>query len=138
LWALLVIITVRKCARKVREVTRQKAYGGKEISIVDVGGGSGVDLSLIAREPTPDEVVALADLVETMMRALGEKERPIVQLRLQNHEVQEIAKLTGFSSYTISLAIKRAKKQLEKNLADEIEIDVEKPKEREAKTEKRS
>jgi eukaryotic-like serine/threonine-protein kinase len=82
LWRLLVRMTLRK-------LYRSAAHHGAEMR--DVNRESGGIGDLPNREPTPDEAVALADELDAVMRQLNERERRLLEMRLQGFALREIA-----------------------------------------------
>ena len=90
LWGLLAVITLRKCHRQGERFTA----GRREIA-ASPAEGSGTAWEAIDREPTPADAVALTELVDALMRLLDERERRILELRLQGCAVPEIAAAVG-------------------------------------------
>ena len=112
LWALLTLITLRKCGYQTRhflaacrDVQREAATGAPD--------GSWAGWEAIAREPTPDEAAQLTDTVEQLMAELDERDRPIVTLSLQGFAAPEIADQTGRSERTVYRALERVRERLE-------------------------
>jgi RNA polymerase sigma-70 factor (ECF subfamily) len=95
LWALLAEITLRRCGRWSRHFAARKR-GGKATP-----SPNAVEEPPDEREPSPQDAVALLDLVERLLRGLGEREGQICQMRLQGYEVAEIAEHTGCSVATV-------------------------------------
>jgi hypothetical protein len=50
-----------------------------------------LELARAAREPQPDEAAVLAETVGQFLDGLEDRERPIVELRLQGYTAAEIA-----------------------------------------------
>ena len=55
----------------------------------------------LARDPTPDEVAMLGELVEGLLRPLNARDRQIAALAFQGYAATEIAAETGASERTI-------------------------------------
>lgn len=108
LWALLALITVRKCGREVKrfhgpchDVRREFPAGGAD-------GGWDV----LSREPPPAEAALRAETVEQFLRGLGERERQIAELRLLGHTVPEISTRVERTDYTVEGVLKKVRKRL--------------------------
>ncbi len=116
LWSLLVMITLRKCGRQVRRFRGPRRDVRKEVQAA-VPDTSDSGWEAIAREPLPDEAAALAELVESIMRGLNDRERQVLELRLQGCSVPEISAQVGRTEYTIEGILKQIRKHL-KHLRD--------------------
>ncbi len=111
LWALLVTITLRKCGRKVRHFHGPNHDVRREVE--GPGAGDTVTRWLgIAREPTPEEAALLAEVVEQAMRGLKERDRKILELRLQGYSAAEIGAQVRRSENTVNWVLKRIRKRL--------------------------
>jgi RNA polymerase sigma-70 factor (ECF subfamily) len=97
LWALLAEITLRRCGRWSRHFAARKRGGRRPPPTGDALAEEPPD----EREPSPQDAVALLDLVERLLRGLGEREAQICEMRLQGYEVAEIAERTGCSVATV-------------------------------------
>jgi RNA polymerase sigma-70 factor (ECF subfamily) len=111
LWALLSVITLRKCGRQgehfhalCRDVGREATPPGPEDS--DAGWQG------LAREPTPAEAAMLAETVELLLRDLKEREREIVSLALQGYTAVEISAQLNRPRRTVYNLLERIKKRL--------------------------
>jgi RNA polymerase sigma-70 factor (ECF subfamily) len=117
LWGLLVVITLRKCGRKVKFFREQRRDERREVSPAAdeevTAGWAG-----IAREPTPEEAVVLAETVEHILSGLSEVERRIVELRLEGYTPAEISAQVRRSESTVRWALQRLRKRL-RRLGDE-------------------
>jgi RNA polymerase sigma-70 factor (ECF subfamily) len=113
LWALLVRMTLRKCARRARHHQSKRRDMREEVPLAPAEG-SGSDLQLESREPTPAEAVLLADLVERLVEDLGERDRPILVLRLQGHSVPEISEKVARSERTVQRVLDQVRRRLER------------------------
>ncbi|HVC92446.1 MAG TPA: sigma-70 family RNA polymerase sigma factor [Pirellulales bacterium] len=111
--ALLVRITVRKCARRVERYTAGRRDARRELR-----RGGDVDDSLshcqaMAHDPTPDEAAQLVETLERLYAGLtNEKHREILQLRLEGHTVPEIAGRVGRSERLVHRVLDEVKKGL--------------------------
>ncbi len=108
LWRLLVAITLHKTRRAVKHHQRGKRGVDQEVA----GQGIfGVPVEVLARAPAPEEAIALADLLETVMRRCSPLDRQIIELRLQGCTVEDIAAQTRRSERTIWRVLKRARQE---------------------------
>jgi RNA polymerase sigma-70 factor (ECF subfamily) len=111
LWALLSVITLRKCARQrdhfnalCRDVSREAAPPASE--------KSDASWLALARDPTPAEAALLAETVELLLRDLKEREREIVSLALQGYTPSEISAQLNRPRRTVYNLLERVKKRL--------------------------
>ncbi len=104
LWRLLVSITMYKLYHQVR---RQTA----EMRSVDVeerlDSPSDQWLTAVDREPAPEEAVALADELQTILSKLDDFGRRVLELRLQDYKLAEIAAETESSERTVRRSLAR-------------------------------
>ena len=112
LWGLLVIITLRKCGKKLRHFGGPAHDVRREVALPD-DGEEHPDWKAIAREPTPEEAAVLAETVAQVLGALTEGERPILELRLQGFTAPEIGERLGRSEHTVNWVLKRVRKRLQ-------------------------
>lgn len=109
LWSLLTVITVRKCGLWLerfrsagRDVGREEAPpGGRDEP------GSGWEM--LARDPSPSEVLLLSETVEKLLGGLEAWERQVVSLSLQGYSVAEIVEQTGRPQRSVYRALERVK-----------------------------
>jgi RNA polymerase sigma-70 factor (ECF subfamily) len=114
LWALLTLITLRKCADRARYFRAERRDAAREaVAPADSGALEPWRLA-IDREPTPDEAVILAETVETLLGSLDEDERPIIELSLQGYSTQEISTQLGRAERSVRRLRERVRKQLER------------------------
>jgi RNA polymerase sigma factor (sigma-70 family) len=108
LWRLLVAITLHKVRRAVKHHQRGKRGVDQETT----GQGIfGVPAEVLARAPAPEEAVALADLLEAVMRGCRPLDRQIIELRLQGCTVEDIAAHTRRSERTIWRVLERTRQE---------------------------
>src|SRR5262245_56639439 len=110
LWAMLVVITLRKCGRQMdyfhaacRDVRREVAGPPDPDGSALAGAG----------EPTPSEAAMLTETVERLMGCLDGQHRDILALRLQGHPPPEISSLLGCTERTVYRVLERVKLWLE-------------------------
>lgn len=98
LWALLTVITLRKCRDRRDYLLAARRDLRRERPLAD---GPGNPLSVPDRDPTPAEAAALAETVERLFAALRPRERNILELCLQGCPDDEIAAQLGCSERTV-------------------------------------
>jgi RNA polymerase sigma-70 factor (ECF subfamily) len=112
LWGLLVVITVRKCAKWADVFSAEKRAAHREVSLQD-GISSFLTLREIAgREPGPEEAASLAELVERLMSRFDSRQQQMISLRMQGYELEEIAAQARSSRRTVARVIAEAKSVL--------------------------
>ena len=114
LWRLLISITNHKLLRQRRAHFAEKRSVTSEVQLT--GFAEYTD----AREPTPEEAVAVADELETLMETLDSFGRRVLELRLQEENLAAIAEDTGRSERTV----RRKLATLRKILSDQLELDA--------------
>src|SRR5262245_50662339 len=95
LWRLLTLITIRKCADRARYYRAACRDLHREVGACQSADCSSAWHDAPGREPTPDEAVALAEMVEGLLAGLAGDERDIVELSLQGCSTQEISQQLG-------------------------------------------
>ncbi len=104
LWRLLVSITLNKTFQAIRDQGRLKRGGGfRELPYIDDGKGYEQTITnLVSREPSPEFAIELADQLNSLLGALGDRElAQIAQWKLEAYSNQEIATFAGKSLRTI-------------------------------------
>jgi RNA polymerase sigma-70 factor (ECF subfamily) len=122
LWALLTVITRRKCIKRARH------YGGQGRDVareVPLGPGNPHDgtegLQAIDDAPTPLHGAILADTVETILRGLDSVDRASVEYALQGYSTSEISGLVGLSERSVRRVLERVKRRLVRMREDEAQ-----------------
>jgi RNA polymerase sigma-70 factor (ECF subfamily) len=112
LWGILMVMTLRKCRRRIayfkagrRNTQREKPW--------DENGEANGDPALFTREPTPSEAAILIDIVGKLMAGLPEDDRAILTLHLQGCTIAEIKAQTGRAIRTIRRILERIRRQLQ-------------------------
>jgi DNA-directed RNA polymerase specialized sigma24 family protein len=104
LWRLLVVITSRKAAHRVREQTCPTRGGGAVVSL-PVAGGDEEDSVLseaLSREPTADLAAQMEEDYQELLDALPDEElRQVAVLKMEGHSNDEIAVGLGVSDRTV-------------------------------------
>ena len=117
LWRLLAAITLNKLRMQARRHTAEKRNLSCEDSISMPDDMQGLAPQALAHDPQPEEVVAVAELLENVMTGLSAQHRRMLELRLQNHNIQEIADDVGCSERTVRRLLDRVKTEFQQNLA---------------------
>jgi RNA polymerase sigma-70 factor (ECF subfamily) len=117
LWNLLTVITLRKCADRVRYFRTERRDLSRETPAAG-DDGSEPWRGVVGREPTPDQAVVLAETVQRLLETLDPSERPILELSLQGHSTQEISHELGRAERSVRRLRERIRKQLERMQAD--------------------
>jgi RNA polymerase sigma-70 factor (ECF subfamily) len=113
LWGLLSLITLRKCADRVRHYTTNARDLAREAGS-ECTDGAETWREAIDREPTPEEAAVLAETVEEMLAALAPPERPIVELSLQGYSTREVSERLGRAERSVRRVRERVRERLEK------------------------
>lgn len=114
LWGLLTIITVRKCADRVRYHKAERRDISREASAPAGSENAEPWRDAIGREPTPEQAAALAETVEHLLSGLNGDERAVVELSLQGYSTEEISKQLGRASRSVRRLRERVRRQLER------------------------
>src|SRR5262249_33221570 len=114
LWALLTVLTVRKCGRSARHYRAARRDARREVSPraeADEGLAACADL---AREPSPEEAAVLAETLEQLLAPLDQRDRDIVVLALQGHDTAEVAARAGCSQRSVQRVLLWVRSRLER------------------------
>ena len=112
LWSLLSLITLRKCADRVR-------YHKAECRDLEREAGTGeADApapwqGALGREPTPEHAAVLSETVEQILLELKEDERGVFELCLQGYSTQEVSQRLGRPERSVRRLRERLRKRLE-------------------------
>jgi RNA polymerase sigma factor (sigma-70 family) len=109
MWRLLVAVTLNK----VRHQVARHEAGKRSLRRED--GESPVE-EQFSRSPRPEEAVAVADELEQIMATLSPVKRRILQLRLLDHSLDEIAADIGRSERTIRRMLGELQAHLERRM----------------------
>jgi RNA polymerase sigma factor (sigma-70 family) len=115
LWQLLLSITLHKLHDQVKRHSAKKRAVDHEVSFSSEDSLLNMQPHLAAREPSPVEALALVDQVQDAMRNLSPVHRRIVELRLQGHNVSEIAADTGRCPHTVRRVLEQVKRDLQQD-----------------------
>lgn len=113
LWALLTLITLRKCADRARY------YGAERRNVTRETPAAASETpepwrEAMGREPTPEQAAMLTETVEQMLVELDASERPLLELSLQGYSTQEISEQLGRAERSVRRFRERVRKQLER------------------------
>jgi RNA polymerase sigma-70 factor (ECF subfamily) len=120
LWGLLTMITVRKCADRARFHQAERRDVRRE-AVAAEGSDDGSWREAISREPTPDQAVVLAEVVEGLLSRLKTDERTMLELSLQGYSAQEISQQTGRAERSVRRLRERVRKYLERQQAEAVQ-----------------
>ena len=116
LWALLTLITLRKCADRVEYHRAQCRDGAREVEVAEPpdeeGGAPWTEAP--GRDPTPLEAAVLNETVDELLASLDSDERPVLDLSLQGYTTQEISDRLGQPERTVRRLRERVRKRLER------------------------
>ena len=100
LWSLLASITRHKLLKKAEHFRQQKRNLDRDQPLA--AGADGTERELpAAGEPTDAEALALTDEVEFLMRGLDDVQRTMLELRLQDQSIPDIARAVERSERTV-------------------------------------
>jgi RNA polymerase sigma-70 factor (ECF subfamily) len=112
LWALLALITARKCGRWAQHFRAQRRDVTAEVSTAGSADESGV-VEAFSAEPSPEEAVMLTEVVLVLLRDLGERDGEILTLALQGHSAAEISEKLGRPKRTVYRVLERIRARLQ-------------------------
>jgi len=110
LWRLLVHVTL--C--KIR--TLAEHHQAQRRDLRQEAAGEDQRLELAVADPTPSEVVALAEELDGAMKGLEESELAVVRRCLEGHAVADIAAEVGCSRWTVRRVLDRVGNRLQERL----------------------
>jgi RNA polymerase sigma factor (sigma-70 family) len=126
LWQVLVMLTERRAISARRRERAQKRGGGEvrgdSVFVAREGGDSQVGgfEQFAGREPTPEFALEMSETVRQLLEQLPDETlRDLVQLKLANHSIQEIAKARNVSVRTIQRKFNEIRAICERDLGDE-------------------
>jgi DNA-directed RNA polymerase specialized sigma24 family protein len=117
LWRLLVVITARKAGHLRRDLACEKRGGGQLLEAGQSSEGDGWLAVVLSREPDPAFAAAAADEHRRLMAALPDDElRTVALMRMQGHEVAEIAARLDYVERSIKRKLALIRELWEKEL----------------------
>jgi RNA polymerase sigma-70 factor, ECF subfamily len=111
LWALLAVITLRKCSRWVERF--QAARRNLNAEVAPAATDSAAAWEPTAPGPGPDEEAAFNETLEALLAGLETRDRGIVTRALQGATVAEISTEVGRTRRTVQRVLARVKDLLE-------------------------
>jgi RNA polymerase sigma-70 factor (ECF subfamily) len=111
LWALLALITARKCGRYAQRFHAARRDVRAEVAPAGGADESGV-VEAFSPEPSPEEAVLLSELVEQQLCDLGERDGAILTLALQGYSAAEISAQLDRPGRTVYRILERIKARL--------------------------
>jgi RNA polymerase sigma-70 factor (ECF subfamily) len=113
LWSLLAVITLRKCADRVRYFKADCRDVARE------AGTNSADhpepwQQAVGREPTPEQAAVLAETVEQILQGIDADERPVIELSLQGYSTREVSERLGRAERSVRRLRERVRRQLER------------------------
>lgn len=113
LWSVLAMITLRKCADRLRYLHAARRDVGREAEWRDEHDSP---LGLLGQGPAPEEEAILNDLIEQLRVAMSPEDWPIVEHILLGYTAEEIAERLDCSVRTVQRVRQRAKLRLRRLL----------------------
>jgi RNA polymerase sigma-70 factor (ECF subfamily) len=113
LWAMLVVMTQRKCGRRFDYFHAAQRDVNREVSAKPRAEQSGTDIGVSAEEPTPSEAAMLTETVEHLMGSLQGRQRQILTLSLQGYSTAEISTQLACTERTVYRVLERVKEWLQ-------------------------
>lgn len=111
LWQLLVAITLNKLYLRIRFNNSQKRAVNREQGFSSEDSLLGLQADLALREPSPEEMVALADELDQLMSPLNPLDRRILKRRLEGYDLNEIAAQVQRSQRTVRRTLDQIKQR---------------------------
>jgi RNA polymerase sigma factor (sigma-70 family) len=117
LWWLLLAMTRRKVADRIRRQTAQKRGGGTIPASLDLAKAPETFRELIAADSTPEYAVAMQDEYEFLLSRLRDARlRQIAVCKIEGYTSKEIADEIGVSKVTIDRKLKLIRETWEREL----------------------
>lgn len=113
LWAILVVLTRRKCGRRMDYFHAACRDVQREVAGQDALGESAPDGGASDDEPTPSEAAMLTETLDQLMRCLEGRHREILALRLQGYTPPEISSRLGCTERTVYRVLERVRQWLQ-------------------------
>jgi RNA polymerase sigma-70 factor, ECF subfamily len=114
LWAVLVVMTVRKCGRTAKRLLALKRGGGAaEVEVGTAGEDSVLCWNPVASDPSPEATAMLLETMEDLTAELDPRQREILELSLQQYTVPEISDKIKRTTRTVYRALEHIRAKLE-------------------------
>lgn len=111
-WGLLVVITIRKCAKWSDVFHAEKRALDREVAGLSSASGFDNHWELIARDPGPEEAAVLTELIAMLMSEFESRQQQIILLRMEGFGLEEIARKLHSSRRTVARVIAEAKQRM--------------------------
>ena len=115
LWRLLVKITLAKVRTESRQQTAQK-----RTPLAEVADGPFWLAEALAREPSPEEAVALLDQIEALLRGLQPQFGVVLEMRLHGYSVADIATHLSLSRQAIYRMLDLLQRRLRRDIPSDL------------------
>jgi len=113
LWAILVVMTRRKCGRRTDYFYAARRDVRRETPTNSMGDENPSYVGIPDEEPTPHEAAVLAETVELLLSDLQGRQREILTLSLQGYTPVEISERLKCTERTVYRVLDRVKEWLE-------------------------
>jgi len=115
-WQLLAAITIHKVFRQVEYHTAGKRSMQRDEEDSNQGSQCRIAGDLVACDPTPDEVLSIVEEQEKAMENLNALHRQMIEMRLQDCGLAEIAAATDRSERMVRIVLADFGKKLQRRL----------------------
>jgi len=109
LWGLLVVITIRKCAKWDDVFRAEKRAVSREVRCASGPSTHAGGQALLARDPSPLEAAVFTELVEQLLSSFTARHQQIILLRMEGYELEQIADRIHSSRRTAARVVAQAK-----------------------------
>jgi RNA polymerase sigma-70 factor (ECF subfamily) len=112
LWGLLTVITLRKCANRLRFHHQARRDVRREVRADTITDSANTPWLPSDPAPTPAEVATLSEALEQLLAGLEGRERQIIEFLLQGHSVEEVRQKVGCGERTVRRVRDRVRQKL--------------------------
>ena len=112
LWAMLVVMTLRKCRRQNAYFHADRRDVNREVTFTPLPDESGPGWEPCDREPTPVEAAVFIETVEELLKHFAGRAQQILTLFLQGNKAPEISCQVGCTERTVYRTYERVKEWL--------------------------
>jgi RNA polymerase sigma-70 factor (ECF subfamily) len=112
LWAILTVLTVRKCGHRLEYFRAARRDVRREAPAPARPDDSTPGREPPDPEPTPAEAILLAETLEQAVAGLKESHRSVVLLRLQGCTIEEVSTQLGCSERTVHRVLDQVRQRL--------------------------
>jgi RNA polymerase sigma factor (sigma-70 family) len=111
LWPFLVTITLNKIRNKAKYWQRQRRDVSRHVALSEHNDP-------LERDPSPQDAMLLAELIEMVLQPFADRRREIIKLILEGHAVGEIARRVGTTERTVYNTRQAAARILEQLISE--------------------